>query len=254
MASVAEHARRALSVLASRERPKSTRDTSQELVDGPFREIARQHPFLSLFYYFPQNPHGDCDSLTCLSNANMEALNRDPEWTSMVEYIGVLSTLVNPHFRLCFAEAPVPSQLGPVVVSVYRHFGDFKGWIPMPLNASVSSTIFAEKILNSLRHIIEHYDRSGADGEWVAVLGFSQAARLAASLLFQEQLRGTGLVRGYGEIIFRFAVLFARRDPIISVDADAMMSVSSADLSVPTIHIHGLQDPGLEYHRGLLER
>lgn len=124
----------------------------------------------------------------------------------------------------------------------------------MPLNASVSSTIFAEKILNSLRHIIEHYDRSGADGEWVVVPGFSHAARLAASLLFQKQLRGTGLVGGYGESIFRFAILFSRRDPMISVDADAILSVSSAVLSLPTIHIHGLQDPGLEYHRELLER
>lgn len=84
------------------------------------------------------------------------------------------------------------------------------------------------------------------------MLGFSQAARLAASLLFQKRLGGIRLVGGYGELIFRFAVLFAGRDPMISVDVDAMMSVSSAALSLPTIHIHGLQM--LEYHRKLLER
>lgn len=67
----------------------------------------------------------------------------------------VLSTLLNPHFRLCFAEAPVPSQPGPDVVSVYRHFGDFKSWIPMPLDPSISPTIVAEKIIKSLRHTRE---------------------------------------------------------------------------------------------------
>ncbi|KAI2990818.1 hypothetical protein CBS147344_2170 [Aspergillus niger] len=45
-------------------------------------------PFPSLLYFFPQNPQGDCDSLTCLTDADMEALNQDSEWTSMVEYIG----------------------------------------------------------------------------------------------------------------------------------------------------------------------
>lgn len=74
------------------------------------------------------------------------------------------------------------------------------------------------------------------------MLGFSQAARSAASLLFQERLGGTRLVEVYGEIIFRFAVLFAGRGPMISVHVDAIMSVSSAVLSLPTIHIHGQRD------------
>ena len=95
----------------------------------------------------------------------------------------VLSTLLNPHFRLCFAEAPIPSQPGPDVVSVYRHFGDFKSWIPMPLDPSISPTIVAEKIIKSLRRTKEDDDRSGA----ISVFGFSQAARLAASLLFQKR-------------------------------------------------------------------
>ena len=62
--------------------------TFQELIDPPLGEIARQHPFPSLLYFFPQNPQGNFDSLTCLTDSDMEAMSWDPEWTSMVEYIG----------------------------------------------------------------------------------------------------------------------------------------------------------------------
>ncbi|PYH98417.1 trichothecene biosynthesis acetyltransferase [Aspergillus ellipticus CBS 707.79] len=46
------------------------------------------NPFPSLIYFFPQNPQGDCDSPMCLTEADLEALQADPEWAEMVEYIG----------------------------------------------------------------------------------------------------------------------------------------------------------------------
>ncbi|PYH98418.1 hypothetical protein BO71DRAFT_395217 [Aspergillus ellipticus CBS 707.79] len=173
----------------------------------------------------------------------------------------VLHGLLSPHFRLCFAEGPFPCTPGTDVVSVYRDFGAFKSWIPQPPDPIVPPEIIADRILGALHRTMEEDDRSGADGKWLAVLGFSQGARLAASLLLQHQLGGTG--RDEDEVDFRFAVLIAGRGPIIplglglglGLGADPTgTSIAALSLSLPTIHIHGLQDPGLTYHRELLER
>ncbi|PYH65939.1 uncharacterized protein BO88DRAFT_428314 [Aspergillus vadensis CBS 113365] len=44
--------------------------------------------FSVCFTFFHKSSQGDCDSLTCLTDADIEALTQDPEWISMVEYIG----------------------------------------------------------------------------------------------------------------------------------------------------------------------
>ena len=111
----------------------------------------------------------------------------------------------------------------------------------------------------------------GATGEWVGILGFSQGAKVAGSLLLRQEGRA-----GRGEssrVRFRFAVLMAGSDPLVSLmpdgrvepglgDAAQMMGVSSPwkgmrgehVLRLPTIHVHGTRDPGLVLHRQLLEQ
>jgi hypothetical protein len=74
---------------------------------------------------------------------------------------------------------------------------------------------------------------------------------------------------------FSFAVLLAGQGPLVSLDPELIMTSALHDASmistagkavvfsdeeqqhilrVPTIHVHGLRDPGLKLHRGLLEK
>lgn len=121
-------------------------------------------------------------------------------------------------------------------------------------------------------------DALGATGPYVAVLGFSQGAKIAASLLYRQQLREEhGLASPASG--FRFAVLMAGRAPLVAFDAELVRSPAVIDaaqicegftsfpahwdpavlqrgdhlLRRPTVHVHGLLDPGLPLHRGLLD-
>lgn len=118
-------------------------------------------------------------------------------------------------------------------------------------------------------------DRSGATGEWVGVLGFSQGAKLCASLLYTQQYCRERLDKEPPiQSNFRFGVLLAGQNPLLWLDSDAnappgLASDATRDASskaeahamplenrlrVPTLHVHGLRDPGLTTHRELLKR
>jgi len=119
---------------------------------------------------------------------------------------------------------------------------------------------------------MEADDQQGATGDWVGLLGFSQGAKLCASLLYTQQYCRERL--GQEPPIlphFRFGVLLAGRSPLVWLDSDSnappglandatTYAASQVDvpvaerLRVPTLHIHGLRDPGLESHRELLKQ
>lgn len=185
----------------------------------------------------------------------------------------VVSRMLEPYFRFAFAEAPFDSVPGPDVVSVYAEYGPFKRWFPEQ-HDGVEDRAVIEAIDNSIRTAMREDDRSGATGPWVGLLGFSQGAKMAASLIFRQQIRGEKLGRAKAGSDWKFAVLMAGRAPIVSLDPDVfrssmLSSPSQIDLSgpskledimreeyvlkLPTIHVHGLEDPGLHLHRELLE-
>ncbi|KAL2813216.1 serine hydrolase FSH [Aspergillus cavernicola] len=172
-------------------------------------------------------------------------------------------------FRLCFADAPFFSEPGPDVTQVYRHRGPFRRWLrfkrehgPLDADAIVGA------IDAALEAAIRADDEKGATGEWVGLLGFSQGAKMCASLLFRQQVQGAS---NNAPIRFRFAVLLAGRGPLVSLVPDRVMAPSLVDaahlgfqvwvdrrsqehvLRLPTIHVHGMQDGGLPLHRAMLE-
>ncbi|ERF72993.1 hypothetical protein EPUS_08850 [Endocarpon pusillum Z07020] len=188
----------------------------------------------------------------------------------------VLRAQLRCHFRLCFAEAPFPSQPGPDVLSVYGEWGPFRRWLRSgpehPLIAPEAAVGMIEK---SLHAAMREDDRQGATGEWVGLLGFSQGAKMCASLLFRQQVRTEKLGKQGTGSNFRFAVLLAGRGPLVSLDPDLVMNPALVDASqiglanfpdqkclerrehllrLPTIHVHGLQDQGLELHRQFFAR
>lgn len=187
----------------------------------------------------------------------------------------VLSKHLSPYFRLVYPEAPFLSQAGPDVVSVYRNFGPFKRWLRwLAEHPNIEARIAVEAIEGALEAAMREDDSKGATGEWVAILGFSQGAKMAASLLLRQQARKDKLGRNLAGSNFKFGVLLAGRGPLVSLDPELTLAASLVDASqigsenlpnqnllrtkehilrLPTIHVHGIQDQGLELHRRLLE-
>ena len=182
----------------------------------------------------------------------------------------VLLAHLKSTFRLIFAQAPFPSEAGPDVLSVYKHFGPFRRWLDLsPDHAAFAKAPVAE-IEASIEAAVAEDNGYGATGEVVGLLGFSQGAKVCASLLLRQQLRiAEGRAAGSN---WRFAVLVAGRAPLVNLEPKdyvlpALNGASQSSwpnsvedqrreeihiLRLPTIHVHGLRDPGLELHRKLL--
>ena len=121
---------------------------------------------------------------------------------------------------------------------------------------------------------MEEDDKAGGKGEWVGLMGFSQGAKIAASLLWAQQIFGMrakdgGKKESLLDARFKFGVLMNGRYPIISLSPElpenpyiaqagrlfpeefALPPSNTGDHTcfIPTVHVHGLQDPGLQQHR-----
>lgn len=193
-------------------------------------------------------------------------------------------------FRFVFVDAPFPSPAHEAVVAFFGDMGPFYRWLRFEDNhPPVHGPDAAQLILDRCRAAM---DADPGSGPWAAVLGFSQGAKIAASLLWAQQRQqhqqtvsvsngdtgsappsATPLLPGAE---FRFGVLMAGSAPIVVLDpaaspaqipqhvADAgQLSLVFSDwptspegehvVSLPTLHVHGLQDPGIDRHKRLLE-
>ena len=189
----------------------------------------------------------------------------------------VLISALKSKCRLCFAQAPSPSQAGPDVTLVYGDWGPFRAWLRWrPEDPERDAQLAVREIETSLRTAMAEDDEKGATGEWVGLLGFSQGAKICASLLLSQQIRTEK--HGAQSIIgptFRFAVLLAGRGPLVSLGPELITVPGVVDaasfpvttlpaedrplktedlLRIPTIHVHGLKDSGLRLHQELLNR
>lgn len=205
----------------------------------------------------------------------------------------VLSTHLKGKFRLVFAEAPLQCHAGPDVLSVYKEWGPFKSWIPSALGCpEVDNHTATELFKESLDRAMDEDDDLGATGPWVGLLGFSQGAKMCASLLYLQQLRQMHKLNLNRRLDFRFGILLAGRAPLVALDMNlasiyapddiesqerdfpamlvdpngqpvvgtkswlrrsSYINHSDIRLRFPTIHVHGMRDPGLPLHRKLFE-
>ena len=179
----------------------------------------------------------------------------------------VLEKHLGHTFRLVYAQGPLTEvEPGPDVMYVYKDYGPFRAWLRDNRMSGVwTSRDIAAGIDAALALAMTADDAAGATGDWVGLLGFSQGAKVAASILYRQQRCGGSS--------FRFAVLFAGRGPLVwlmpelplppglvdaatpaTLLAPAWLPQGSDEhiLSLPTIHVHGLKDPGLDRHRDLL--
>ncbi|KDN68945.1 putative citrinin biosynthesis oxydoreductase CtnB [Colletotrichum sublineola] len=180
----------------------------------------------------------------------------------------VLELHISITFRLVFAEAPFLCPPGPGVAPVYDSWAPFKTWVVLPnSDHEWQHEDAAGAVKNSLRSAMEDDEQRGATGEWVGLLGFSQGAKICASLLLRQQMQQEALTPTTN---WKFAILLAGSGPLLVLDRNlpaapaqenqSMASMTEALdpalrgplLELPTVHVHGLQDPGLPEHRKLL--
>lgn len=205
----------------------------------------------------------------------------------------VLSTHLKGKFRLVFAEAPFQCHPGPDVLSVYKEWGPFKSWIPSALGCpEVDNHTATELFKEALERAMDEDDDLGATGSWVGLLGFSQGAKMCASLLYLQQLRQMHRLNLNRRLDFRFGILLAGRAPLVALDMNlaaiyapddiesqekgsptmlvdpngqlvagtkswlrrtSYINRSDNKLQFSTTHVHGMRDPGLPLHRKLFE-
>jgi predicted esterase len=186
----------------------------------------------------------------------------------------IIKRYLSSTFRLVFADAPFSSQAGPDVTSVYKEFGPFKRWLRSnETHPEIHPDDAVKAIDDSLKVAMDEDNRLGGSGEWVGLLGFSQGAKICASLMFRQQVRAERLGLHRAGSNWRFAVILAGRGPLVSLDHNLLMNPALVDASaismtalpsenfwgstehllyLPTIHVHGTLDVGLHEHRKLL--
>ncbi|KAF4633630.1 hypothetical protein G7Y89_g4499 [Cudoniella acicularis] len=198
---------------------------------------------------------------------------------------------LSPYFRLVFADGPFVCAAGPGISPVYAGYGPYRRWLRwLPEHPEVGDRDAAAAIEKCIRMAMEADDVAGGRGEWVGLLGFSQGGKVAASMLFEAQTRQDNIRRSrwrggfeegdggdvttaaaeYAGGKWRFAILLASRAPLVAL-SDLTYNQETLDmpgslcaspvtgelsrnrhrLRIPTVHVHGLRDPGLKFHRAL---
>jgi pimeloyl-ACP methyl ester carboxylesterase len=182
-------------------------------------------------------------------------------------------------FRFVFVDAPYLSPADPGIMATYAELQPFRRWLRWQVDQPNPGP---EAICRDIDHALEDAmtgdSALGATGDWVAVMGFSQGAKVAASLLLRQRLRAEKLAdfENNSNTNFKFGVILAGRAPLVALhpgltdslalaDADELTTGAFAQvtgstflqgsdhlLSLPTLHVHGTKDPGLANHQRLL--
>ncbi|EAS30778.3 citrinin biosynthesis oxidoreductase CtnB [Coccidioides immitis RS] len=181
---------------------------------------------------------------------------------------------LQPHFRLCFVDGPFICEAGPGILLVYEQSAPFRRWLrwrlglPPLAKMDDSSQIPDEEVYKyiekNIQDAMRRDDNKGATGEWVGLLGFSQGAKLCASLLFRQQVRTEKFGAENAGSNFRFAVLMNGPGPLVAFEKPESSNHDNVDdlqqekqpqqqpiLRIPTLHVHALEDSDLPYHRML---
>ncbi|KAH8805179.1 serine hydrolase FSH [Xylogone sp. PMI_703] len=184
-----------------------------------------------------------------------------------VQCRGISLELANT-FRLVFVNAPYFCAPYPGIEELFGDLHPYRRWLRwLEDQPSIRAEAAAEEIMAACRNAMEE-DVGG--GEWVGIMGFSQGAQVSASILWAQQkvaaLPGCELPLASS---FKFGVMIAGPAPIVRLDmrvpagrhigeaSDAIFedwpesNEGDHSLNMPTLHVHGLQDPGLKYYRPL---
>ncbi|KAJ6189928.1 hypothetical protein N7519_004836 [Penicillium mononematosum] len=109
----------------------------------------------------------------------------------------VLRDRLSLSFRFVFANGPFFCEAGPGMLPVYGGADPFRRWFRWsPSHRVLKPKYHIEAIRKCLEDAMAGDDETGGCGPWVGLLGFSQGARLSASILFESQRRQESQQKG----------------------------------------------------------
>ncbi|KAL2191197.1 hypothetical protein L209DRAFT_675269 [Thermothelomyces heterothallicus CBS 203.75] len=238
----------------------------------------------------PQNPHGAANHCPAVPDPRPRILCLQGGGTTGAIFQAQCRALIGalPDFRLAFANAPFPSEPAPDVLPVYGAWGPpFLRWLPWKPSHQGQEpgddAAMARAITSSLDEAKALDDARGGSGPWVGLLGFSQGAKIAASALLDQQhsdAEGGGDADADADDGYRFGILLAGRGPLVGLSEHTLGHPALAKpsdlaallrferlppsprhgpshgllLRVPTVHVHGLLDEGLDWHRKMAQQ
>ncbi len=142
-------------------------------------------------------------------------------------------------YKFVFVDAPYESEAGPGVYPVFTDAGPYYSWFSQATNSSVSSK--ASELSDLSRYVEKALTKNGVKtSDIVAVMGFSQGTIVASLLLLQAQWRDARWAN------LRFGILLSG-----ACREDFVSAFRNQKLKLPTVHVHGLEDPYLHSSRML---
>ncbi|CAI7588175.1 unnamed protein product [Penicillium bialowiezense] len=190
--------------------------------------------------------------------------------------IRALREKLRSSFRFVFANGPFFSEAGPGVLPTYADADPYRRWLRWTdSHRALKPKFHVEAIRRCLEDAMAQDDETGGSGPWIGLLGFSQGARLSASILFESQRRQAAqekgeILKGYeGDSVsalwsqdWQFAVLFAAPAPLVALSPEigdlplqnpTELGISLEDLEKisptgvlsierPTLHVIGIHD------------
>ena len=205
----------------------------------------------------------------------------------MVLQMRALREKLSSSFRFVFANGPFFCEAGPGVLPVYEDAGPFRRWFRWSESHRILKPKHQiEAIRRCLEDAMAEDDELGGCGPWVGLLGFSQGARLSASMLFEYQRRQG--IQANGEIPqgyegdssstlwsqrWKFAVLISGPAPLVALSPDVgelplqsptelclcHRELEKLDISgkitivTPTLHVIGVHDEWASSQRKLYD-
>ena len=213
--------------------------------------------------------------ILCLHGGGVNAAIFEAQSRSLIRHL-------QHSFRLVWADAPFFCEPHADVIDVYGSYAPFRRWLRwLPEHAEIDEESCIEEIGYAMRMAMENDDKEGGTGEWVGLMGFSQGAKLSASILLEQQAReekarkegqntSVGFT-GIPDLYWKFGILLAGRAPLSNLNPEILSDpalVGAGELSegfpfckemdeaallrMPTLHVHGMADTGLHLHRKLL--
>ena len=143
-------------------------------------------------------------------------------------------------YKFVYIDAPHESEAGPGVHPVFADSGPYYSWFSEPTISSTTSSKAAE-LAGLSKYVESALAKNGVKtSDIIAVMGFSQGTIVASLLLLQAQWRDARWAN------LRFGILLSG-----ACREDFVTAFTGQKLKLPTVHVHGLEDPFLGSSRML---
>ncbi|CZT02535.1 uncharacterized protein RAG0_09653 [Rhynchosporium agropyri] len=167
-----------------------------------------------------------------------------------------LRNYLKDSFRFVFVNAPFSSPPGPGVLPFFDADDDFYAWIPQrrrsrkPFARRIDLGKEEREANEGLRNALMDIDEY--DEPFVGVMGFSQGAGMAASLLLLAQQARNRSEKCYWSSL-QFGIMFnGTADCLEWQSHRSIEEVRDDVIRIPTVQVHGLADPWLKNGRMML--